>query len=400
MRRILALVLTLCLCFAALAGCADSGGTTSPTESGSAAATGSAPTAAQPPQGGDTGSNAGDSDFVWNGNKEVWSVLPTTNAEGLVMINDFMGALLEADGWIYSKKDAMLDPTAQVSFVEDAIASGRVGALMVAAMSVEMLQTSIEEATAAGIIVVYLGAQPTAYDINGCVYTAYELTGMWAVEVAESWVKQNIDNLATNAEGKVPVALDVYEEIQDGQYRSNAMRGRTEESDVLYIYNENQSYGENATTVAYNWAENMMTANPDLRVFVCYEPEAMIGVCDYLEQYAAEKGLDLADFCVVCCYEDATTREFYSNAVADPSSTAFKGYVTYGDAGDVAAYGEAASMQATGAKLAEEIMGAADGTWAWNLTYYDTINAYSTFEGGYTNTWVNGQTNPAEKYKG
>lgn len=397
MKKFISLALMLIMCLGLFAACGgDSSATPTPAATEAPATD---PTDAPPSE--ETDAPAGeDTGFVWNGNKEVWSILPTTGAEGLVMINDFMGEILEADGWVYAKKDAMGDPFAQVGFVDDAIAAGNVGALMIAAMSVEALQTSVEEATEAGIIVVMLGAQPTDYEINACVYTAYELTGMWTIEIIESWVNLNIDTLAKNDDGKVPVALGIYEEIQDGQYRTNAFRGRVEESDVLYNFNEAVTYGDNATADAYDWAETVMTSNPDLRCFACYEPEAMIGVVSYLEQYASENGLDLADFCVVNCYQDSVTLEEYEKALADPSSTAFKGYVTYGDEGDVEKYGGASGLQATGAKLAEEILGAADGTWEWNLTYYDTISAFSAFEGGYSNVWHNGEVNPAEKYKG
>mgnify|MGYP003306595492 FL=1 len=87
--------------------------------------------------------------FVWNGQKEVWSILPTTAAEGLIWINDTMGSVMEAQGFTYVKKDAEGNPANQVAFVEDAIAAGNVGALMIAAMSVEMLQDVVEQATAA-----------------------------------------------------------------------------------------------------------------------------------------------------------------------------------------------------------------------------------------------------------
>lgn len=410
MKKYIALFLVVALCLALFAGCGGSSqsttspATTAPATKSAAEETPDSPPAAEetpdsPPAAEETPDSPSSDGFAWNGKKEVWSVLPTTGAEGLVMINDFMGEILEADGWVYAKKDAMGDPTAQVGFVEDAIAAGTVGALMVAAMAVEALQDVVQQATDAGIIVVYLGAQPTQYGINGCVYTAYELTGMWAVELAETWVNLNIDRIPTDSNGKVPIALDVYEEIQDGQYRSNGMRGRAEESDIFVIYNEGTSYGDTATTDAFNWAENLMTSNPDLRVFVCYEPEAMIGVCDYLNQYAQANGLDLADFCVVNCYTDSSTLEEHEKAVADPSSTAFKGNVTYGEEGDVETYGPVASLQATGSKLAEEILGAANGTWDWNLTFYDTIMSLPTFEGGFAGVWKDGEVNPAEKYK-
>lgn len=77
------------------------------------------------------------------------------------MINDAMGAVMEAQGFKYVKKDAEGNPGNQVQFVEQAIAAGNVGCLMIAAMSVEMLKDVVQQATDNGIAVVYLGAQPT-----------------------------------------------------------------------------------------------------------------------------------------------------------------------------------------------------------------------------------------------
>lgn len=87
------------------------------------------------------------------------------------------------------------------------------------------------------------------------------------------------------------------------------------------------TYGNDSQNSGYAWAENMMTANSDLRIFVFYEPDCMVGVVSYLEKYAAEKGLDLADFCVVNCYVDSATQEELELAISDPHATAFKGYV-------------------------------------------------------------------------
>ncbi|MGI5970351.1 MAG: substrate-binding domain-containing protein, partial [Oscillospiraceae bacterium] len=263
-------------------------------------------------------------------------------------------------------------------------ASGTVGAIMCAAMSVDMLQDVAVQAQEAGIVVVYLGAEPTAYQISSCVYTAYEITGMWAIDMAEAWAKQN-SNVKKDDKG-VPIAIDTYDDIVDGRYRSNAFRDEAEASDILYVYNESTSYGNDAQNTAYNWAENMMTANPDLRIFICYEPDAMKGVTSYLAQYAKDNKLDLADFCVINCYEDSETPALLEQAKNDPSSTAFKGYVTYG-----------ASPIDTGKKLAEEFLGIVDGSWPYGQSYYDEINAYSSF--GFSQHWEMGQENPALKYK-
>lgn len=351
MKRILALILVLCLCIPVLAGCSDNNASTTTADTG----------------------------FTWNGKKEIWSVLPTMDAEGLVMINEAMGEIMKADGWTHVMKDAEVTPANQVTIIEDAIASGNVGALMVAAMSTEMIESAVKDAIAAGIIVIFLGAEPS-YQIAGEVYTAYEITGAYAVEAAESWAKAN--NPPADANG-VPVAINIYEDIIDGRYRSNGFRDTVAASDTLYSYNEQSIYGKTAQTEGYNWAENMMTRNADLRIFLCYEPDAAYGVCNYLATYAADNGLDLADFCVICCYEDDDTPVLLSQARSDPSSTAFKGYVTYGDEG---------GPPVVGAKLAEEFLGIVDGSWAYGTYYYDTINAFTSFE--YSNTWKMGDENP------
>ena len=153
MKKIVAMLLTLCMMVTAFAGCGSSAASTS---AGSAAA---ASTAAS--------TEAATTEFKWNGQKEVWSILPTTGAEGLVMINDAMGAVMEAQGFKYVKKDAEGNPGNQVQFVEQAIAAGNVGCLMIAAMSVEMLKDVVGQAVDAGIAVVYLGAQPTDFTIDG-----------------------------------------------------------------------------------------------------------------------------------------------------------------------------------------------------------------------------------------
>jgi len=322
--------------------------------------------------------------WKWNGKKEVWAVVPTTNAEGLMVICNSMGKKMTAAGWTYVAKDAQGDPGKQVTFVEDAIASKKVGALMVAAMSVDMLKDVVDRAEKAGIAVCYLGAKARGYTINATLYTAYEITGMYAIEMAEAWAKAN--KPVADKGGKVPVALDVYDDIEDGQFRSNAFRDRTKSSDTLYIYNTSVSYGKDAQNKGYNWAENMMTANSNLRIFVCYEPDCMVGVVSYLTKYAKDKKINLKDFCVVNCYEDSATHEEFVKATKDASATPFKGYVTYGD-----------NTELTGQKLADLLMKSTAGTWKFGDIFYDTVYSHSTF--GFVRNWKMGDPNPAEKYK-
>ena len=367
-------------------------------------------------------------DFEWNGQMEVWSVLPTTGAEGLMWINQAMGAVMEAQGWTWVAKDAQGDPTAQVQFIEDAIAAGNVGAIMCAAMSVELLQDVVIEALEAGIAVAYLGAEPTAYGISGCVYTAYEITGMYAVQAAEHWVTERVaegGNVPTNADGKYEVAIDTYYDIADGVYRSNAMEGTVNASDILTLVSNTTSYGQNAYTDAYNNAQDVLGANPDCHIFIAYEPEEAMGAADAIANYCEVNGLDVADYCVIPCYaEDTTFTDMYTAVSEDISANAIKGYSTYGDAavpyGDDAAAALGVSYDAlaayseelnpgvpviippllTGEHLADILLSACgfEGyDFNYGETFYDTITAVNVY--GFEQTWSMGEDNPAAEYK-
>jgi ABC-type sugar transport system substrate-binding protein len=433
MKKYLALLLSLAMVLTMFVGCGSTA--TETTSSDTTAAESSETTAEEAAPAEETtteeaaADTTSDSGFVWNGQKEVWSILPTTGAEGLVQINDAMGAIMESYGFTYVNKDAEGTPGNQVQFVEQAIAAGNVGCLMIAAMSVEMLKDVVEQATAAGIAVAYLGAQPTDYTIAGCVYTAYEITGMYAVEAAEYWVQNSGANVPTNADGKYEIAIDTYYDIADGVYRSNAIKGTVESSDILALVSETTSYGDNALTTAYNNAQTVLNANPDCHLFIAYEPEEAMGIANAIADYCDQTGGDLADYCVIPCYsEDTTFATMYADVEADASANAIKGYATYGDPvlsledaeaqlGDFYAplltFAQSIDPETTviiptlltGSHLAECLLTACGLSDAWNSdaiggyggTYYDTITAVTI--DGFSATWSMGEENPAAQYK-
>lgn len=436
MKKLLAMLLAVAMMATVFAGCgisASSAEASAPAEA-STPAEDNAPAeeTTAPAENGSTAeaAPAAPADFTWNGQKEVWSILPTTGAEGLVWINDTMGAVMEAEGFTYVKKDAQGDPTAQVSFVEDAIAAGNVGALMVAAMNVQMLKDVVLDALDAGIAVAYLGAEPTDYSISGCVYTAYEITGMYAVQTAEDWVQKRVaegGNIPTNADGKYEIAIDTYYDIADGVYRSNAMKGTAEKSDILALVSETSSYGNSAYSTAYDNAQDVLGAHPDCHIFIAYEPEEAMGAADAIADYVEQSGGDLADYCVIPCYaEDTAFTEMYEASKADPSANAIKGYSTYGD--PAAPYGDETAAQVgksydalaafseelnpgapviippllTGEHLADILLNACgiegyEFEPGYGNTFYDTITAVNVYD--FSATWTMGDENPAAEYK-
>ena len=419
MKKLIALLLALVMVFALVACGGDPVDTNTGTNTPDTTDTGSV----------DTGSNDEPTTegFVWNGHKEVWSILPTTAAEGLIWINDTMGAVMQAHGFTYVKKDAEGNPANQVTFVEDAIAAGNVGALMIAAMDVGLLEDVVGQAVDAGIAVTMLGAEP-AYEIAGCVYTAYEITGQFAVEAAEDWVLKRVadgGNVPTGADGKYEVACDIFTDITDGVYRSNAIVGMVDKSENLVRVATNTSY-QTGYSQAYNNTQDILGANPDCHIFIAYEPQLALGMADAIAEHCDLNGLDLADYCVIPCYgEDTTFLEIYPQVTENYSASAIKGYATYGlaalpygDACKSVIYADYEAVEAhakatmgeelpvmlppffTGWHLAEILLSAcgAEGyTWTYGETFYDTITVTNVY--GYADAWENGQDNPAIEYK-
>ena len=381
-------------------------------------------TAAKP-----TDAPAASGEFKWNGQKEVWSILPVTTAEGLVWINDTMGAIMQAEGFTYVKKDAQGNPANQVTFVEDAIAAKNVGALMIAAMDVDQLKDVVVQALDAGIAVAYLGAEPNGYSISGVVYTAYEITGQYAVEAAEDWAAKRVaegGNVPKNADGKFEVACDVYTDIIDGIYRSNAIVGTVDASETLKRVSTTTSYKEGYSK-AYSNTQDTLAANPNCHIFIAYEPQLAMGMSDAIAEHCKTNNLDMADYCVVACYgEDTAFTTMFEEAKADPSVNAIKGYSTYGD--PAMPYGDAAAAQVgksyeamaafseqlmpgspviippifTGEHLADILLDACgiegyEFEPGYGNTFYDTITVTSVY--GYDKTWLRTDANPAIQYK-
>lgn len=343
-----------------------------------------------------------DADFTWNGQKEIWAIVPTTAAFGLTLICDKMGELMEAYDWTYVLQDAHGDPTEQCRLVDEAASSGTVGALFVAAMDVDALEAPVARAIEAGIAVMYLGAEPD-YPIAGHTYSAYELTGYYAVLAAEDWAKNAGAQLPADENGRYEVAADTYYDIRDGRWRSQAMIGTIEKSDILTLVSETSAYGMNSEETAYQNALDVLKAHPDCHIFIAYEPEEALGIARALAEYCKDNGLSLADYCVISCYaeSDAFTQA-YEAALEDPAASAIKGYSTYGDPVVRRGCILFSPMELLGFRLADMFRSVCEGVtddepFTYGGAYYDRVIAKNIL--GFSLEWHNGDENPAAIYK-
>lgn len=144
-----------------------------------------------------------------------------------------------------------------------------------------------------------------------------------------------------------------------------------------------------------------------------------MGIANAIKDYCDQNGGDLADYFVAPCYaEDDTFKGLYEGAESDPSSTAIKGYATYGD--PAIPYGDDAKatigagydavetysktinpdviippMRTAPSWLRSCWVSAAStaSIWTYGETYYDTITAVTV--DGFNATWSMGDENPA-----
>ncbi len=392
-KRVLALVVAGAMVFS-LAACGSS--SSSSTDADTTADETSAVEEAEAEVEEAEEAEAEEADFTWNEQYEVWAILPTTGVPGLLVHADTMGYIMEKYGFTYSAKDA--SQSSETQLIQDAIAAGNVGCLMIATSDKTAIETDCLEAAEAGIAIVFLGADPETYTIASAVVTAYSTSGYLAVQAAADWLENRVaegGDIPTLDDGTYAIALDTYYDIVDGIYRSNAMWGAATEAGFTVV-NSSQAYGDSYQEDAYSNAMAVLAANPDCRIFIAYEPDGAMGISSYISTYAADNGLDLADFCIISCYaEDPTFYEMYANAEADASSEAIKGYATYGittqiSDDDISGFEDSsyttASMGAstTGGNLAYLLLSACSlggYDWTYGRIYYDGIKNTNVYSG-------------------
>lgn len=287
-------------------------------------------------------------DFIWNGQTEAWFLLPSDVSPDTLLASAALGSMLQANGWTYERKEFGPQSGTALSLIKAATAAGNVGALIYTKLS-DYLVPFVQAAADAGIIVLCMDPESPG-PIAGTIDIPCERIGREAVNALISWCEDR-DYLPPEGE-RLPVAVNIYGSGSPSHPLAAAILDAADESGILFksrlgVVPED----EDLFQAAFLWARHIMDAIPDLRLFCCDTPQTAYGVCYYLEQYAADNELDLADFCVIWCDEDADSETYLSVARENASYTAARGYVAWGDDG-----------WTTGSRLGCQLLGIAYGT--------------------------------------
>ncbi len=344
-------------------------------------------------------------DFTWNGSREVIAVFPSEEQLGISMLMDAMNKGMENYNISCDVKYAANDVYKQESIIKEAVSEGRIGGIVLIPLSEEILEPAVAEALEAGIAVIMIGSFPDEYKVNGCLYTAYELTGAWAYEVADEWLEKRLEDggeIPLDDKGMAKAAYDIYTKIKDGIYCANALTDSLNNSRRIKAVSHQEIYGEGDEEAAYNSAKTILKNDPDCRIFIAYRPEIALGYNRYIKEYTKKKKLDLADFCVISCYaENNEFTEEYEAAKKDPSASAVKGYATHGDELDRMERGASTlPLARKGYEVGYILLGsfnASGYSWEAGTVIYDDVSAENIY--GYKRLWKNGDEDPAEKYR-
>ena len=330
-------------------------------------------------------------DFIWNGQTTAWFLLPSNVSPDMLLVSGALGAMCQANGWTYERKE--LGPgtgTAQSALIA-ATAAGNVGAIVYTTLP-DYMAPHVQAAADAGIIVLSLDPD-TACPAAGAIEIPYERIGREAIETITDWCSDT--GTAPEEGSRLPVAVNVFGSRDTEHPLASSRLSAIKETDTLYKFRLGLTPTEDDLfQAAYLWARALMDLMPDLRIFCCDTPDAAYGICYYLEQYAADHALDLTDFCVVWCGENADSETYLSVAREDSAYTAARGYVAWGDDGWTTGsrigcqllgivYGTElpASLEDTYLTLRENHVDQPDifGGWKWGTNCFSGITVYACF---------------------
>lgn len=315
MKKILALLLAACMVFA-LCAC-SSGGDTQP-------AADSQTTEETAPAVVDAAEEAVEEIAAANETGTVESVagiVPSTDIAILVQMMDYIKANCEAQGIDFQLAGAMFEVAQYITLLENFVTMG-VDVVVMIPMDTNAIMDACLAAEAAGTHVVFVSSPPSyADEISGGIYSDYYEVGHLTAEMACAWAKEKYPDAES-----IGIACTLAESDADSISRTTGIRDAIEEDPICYMAYE--GFNSTAADDGYSFAEEAMTADSDVRVFVMYESDPAIGVDNFIKAYVqSSPDLSIADFGVFAVGYSPNAAALIEESANDES--AFRGVGCY-----------------------------------------------------------------------
>ena len=249
---------------------------------------------------------------------KVAVIAPTLQSEWLTGMLESFCERMKAHGCETQLESADNDNSRYITLIENFVTMG-CECVLVVAQDAESIQDACEKAMDAGTYIMMLGLYPDNYEISGGVASDFYLTG-WAVsDMAMYWV----DTAMADVED-VPVALHTSDGFSDGLKRGQGMKDRIADHDRAYV-DYIKDMGDGNVEKGFTMAEEALTYNNNIRVFVTYDPDPAVGANNYIEM---QPELNLEDFGAFCVGSSEAATELCDKSVDNESC--LRGILTYG----------------------------------------------------------------------
>lgn len=245
---------------------------------------------------------------------------PSLSSELMVALDAGMKESLEANGFSYVSSSFNADSALQLQQCENYIEMG-VCALISLVFDAGF-QDMANKIMDSGIYLIYWSSIPT-YPITLSLYANVLELGAAVGKMADAWVEQQYPDAGP---GEIKAAIFRNNMNEQFLARSQATEDAllvNEKVDIAYYYER----AEMTVSDGYNFAEEALTYDSDIRVFLCLTSGAAMGVSNYLETLGIT---NLVDYACFAGDADPTAKGIIDQVKANPSSGVLRGYATSG----------------------------------------------------------------------
>lgn len=243
-------------------------------------------------------------------------IAPAFDNESTINITDTLTETVEAIGCTVSAVSAEMDNANCISAIENFITQGA-AAVCIFPMDSALLEDVVSKAEDAGTMIFFFGEKP-GYYVDGGVISDNVLTGQAVAQMGMSWAKERFPD-----HEKIGVFIGGCLSNEMNADFQNSVRETVEADDVCYVGYLNTSPDSLTVDGGFTLAENALTADPDIRVFLCMKPDVAVGIENYLE---SRSDLDIAEFGIFT----ADANQAVAEMVMGDGSAAVRGLIPFG----------------------------------------------------------------------
>jgi ribose transport system substrate-binding protein len=308
-KKLLSLLLTATLVIAGLTGCTQQKASESSTET-------SAPENTQAPSSDATEPTTEGGSLK---GMTIGYCIPDTSESFLSWLSNSVKDLGAADGVTVDIADAAGSATNQISQIENFTASGT-DLIIVMAVDPTGVTDAIQRAQKAGVKVLVAGSDPGAYD--AIMFTDQYEDGRLMAEMGAEWIEATYPDAAP---GSIEIAILEDRSTPEANNRCDGIQTISEISDKVKVV---QTVGSIKTNDAAQAAmENIMQSNPDIKMVLCYNSGAALGV----NEFAVRSGSPVKDPATFAVFgSDLDEASVAAIAASADNSSVFRGLIKFG----------------------------------------------------------------------